>query len=362
MFNSGRRVILKGFRRDFSEAMSSTPKAIPIPRLSSSLILIDNQNRVLMVERNPKSKSFAGAYVRVFPGGVYDNRQDSSNELTAIRETFEETGILLATPNLPFNHFPPVKQLEAARRDIHAQRISFTQYLKDNNLSPNVGALLPFTQWITPSTAPRRFHAYFFVAFLSTSEALSDESSMDTLQQLPTPDGGIEVISVRFIKPQDAISEFMADKIFLMPPQFYLLNTLASLLQNDSNSREQRETIQRLGHGSFGKRIFNPQPLPQKDSHGRITLTYEGDETRGGPVGARHRSIVKQGKGDNAEISSLKFEGYTDTKIFDWDLFGKELVGHQQRGYRGCRLSVNLPGASKRDRNRSTQITALFQV
>lgn len=34
------------------------------PRLSSSLILVDDQNRVLMVERNPNSKSFAGAYVR----------------------------------------------------------------------------------------------------------------------------------------------------------------------------------------------------------------------------------------------------------------------------------------------------------
>lgn len=38
-------------------------------------------------------------------------------------------------------------------------------------------------------------------------------SADQSLQHLPTPDGGIEVISVRFLKPQEAISEFEAEKV-----------------------------------------------------------------------------------------------------------------------------------------------------
>lgn len=41
------------------------------PRPSASLIVIDRQNRVLMVERNPNSKSFAGAYVRSTHGLIH---------------------------------------------------------------------------------------------------------------------------------------------------------------------------------------------------------------------------------------------------------------------------------------------------
>jgi hypothetical protein len=41
------------------------------PRPSASLIVIDGQNRVLMVERNPNSKSFAGAYVRYTRNAVH---------------------------------------------------------------------------------------------------------------------------------------------------------------------------------------------------------------------------------------------------------------------------------------------------
>lgn len=83
-----------------------------------------------------------------------------------------------------------------------------------------------------------------------------------------------------------------------MPPQYYLLHTLALILQGDISSHEQRETVRGLACGAFGKRVFNPRILPQKDPQGRMILTYEDDETRGGALGARHRAIVKQGKGE----------------------------------------------------------------
>ncbi|KAF8469919.1 NUDIX domain-containing protein [Gautieria morchelliformis] len=264
------------------------------PRLSASLIVIDGKNRVLMVERNPNSRSFAGAYV--FPGGNYDPQQDapSNMRLTAIRETFEESGVLLVT-NTSSLPSPTQAALEAARESIHAQRKTFTSFLADNKLTPNVDSLLPFTQWITPPTIPRRFHTHFFVTFIPASSI--DLPADHGLRHLPTPDGGIEVISVRFLKPQDAISEFKAEKIALMPPQFYLLSTLASILQGDGTTVEQMNTIRRLACSSFGGYVINPRPLPEKDEEGLTVLTYEGDESRGGKPGARHRARVRSRKG-----------------------------------------------------------------
>ncbi|KAF8584080.1 hypothetical protein K439DRAFT_1633824 [Ramaria rubella] len=264
-----------------------------IPRPSSSLIVIDSSNRVLMVERNPNSKSFAGAYV--FPGGNYDPQQDTSNKLTAIRETFEEAGLLLATPTAATTHPLTQATLEAARKAVHAQHISFTSFLIDNKLTPDTEALHPFTQWITPPMVPRRFHTHFFVTFLSSSSV--GFSSAQGLQHLPTSDGGIEVISVRFVKPRDAIAEFQAEKILLLPPQFYLLSTLASILSGDVTTFDQKESISQLARGSFGRLIVNPRALPEKDERGLTVLTYEGDELRGGYPGARHRAHVRSSKG-----------------------------------------------------------------
>ncbi|KAF8525072.1 NUDIX domain-containing protein [Hysterangium stoloniferum] len=265
-----------------------------VPRISSSLIVINDQNRVLMVERNPNSKSFAGAYV--FPGGVLDAQQDTSNKLTAIRETFEETGVLLASP-LGSSPIPSPETLNVARRSIHSQKIPFTTFLAQNGLTADVNVLLPFTQWITPNMVPRRFHAYFFVVFLPTKSSF-DNTSQQGLQQLPTSDGGVEVISVRFLKPQDAITEFKNDKISLLPPQYYLLDTLASILSGDKTTLEQKNIVSRLANGPFGQMSINPVLLPEKDEEGCSALTYEGDEARGGDPGARHRTVVRHEKGE----------------------------------------------------------------
>lgn len=264
-----------------------------VPRVSSSLIVIDDQNRVLMMERNPNSKSFAGAYV--FPGGVLDAEQDTSNRLTAIRETFEETGVLLASL-IGSSPIPSPETLDVVRKSIHSQKIPFTTFLAQNGLTADVNALLPFTQWITPITVPRRFHAYFFVAFLPTKSSL-DITSDQGLQQLPTPDGETEVMSVRFLKPQDAIAEFENGKIFLMPPQYYLLSTLGSILSGSITTSEQKNIISRLANGPFGQMSINPVLLPHKDESGYSVMTYEGDETRGGDPGARHRAVIHHEKG-----------------------------------------------------------------
>jgi hypothetical protein len=154
---------------------SSTPPSTPTtPRSSASLVIINERNEILLVRRNPKSTAFGGMHVRVylffckgcqesfdgrsqvFPGGNFDGKQDKSLAMTAIRETFEESGLLLASL-LPSSATLPLEEavLEEARNEIHQQRLLFQNFLQSKNLEANVGSLLPFTQWITPVGQPR---------------------------------------------------------------------------------------------------------------------------------------------------------------------------------------------------------------
>jgi hypothetical protein len=85
-----------------------------------------------------------------------------------------------------------------------------------------------------------------------------------------------------------------------MPPQFYLLITLVDILQGASNTEEQRKKIGYLSRSCFGRMIFNPRPLKTEGEdrvQGHLILTYEGDETRGGPPGRLHRAKLQMTNG-----------------------------------------------------------------
>ncbi|KAI0748573.1 NUDIX domain-containing protein [Daedaleopsis nitida] len=289
-----------------SSSESKQRAAPAIPRPSATVIVVNSRNEILLVHRNPKSTSFAGAHV--FPGGNYDKKQDDGQGLpfTAIRELFEESGLLLVHPSSTGT--PSDAELDSAREDIHAQRRLFRDFLSQHGLKPNVEALLPFTQWITPVTVPKRFHTQFYVTFLADARPGSRFSSGDKQERLPTPDGGQEVIAARFVHPARALAECAAERIALFPPQFYLLRTLADVLTGAQNTAQQRARVRTLSAGAFGRMVVNPRPArdPEAEAAGFRVLAYEGDETRGGSPGRRHRCRVKFGAGGVANSIMLE--------------------------------------------------------
>ncbi|TFK42463.1 NUDIX hydrolase domain-like protein [Crucibulum laeve] len=278
-----------------SASTSTNTRPIPIPRPSASVVIVNGRNEVLLVHRNPKARAFGG--VHVFPGGNLDKKQDASLPVTAIRETFEESGLLLASSTeQSASYLPSDTELDEARHAIHQQKMLFQDFLTSHNLEADVQSLLPFTQWITPPYAPRRFHTQFYVAFLP-EVAPTGFSSGEKQERIPKPDGGQEVVEARFVHPRKALAECQQGKITFMPPQYYILSTLVDILQGDVNTLEQRSRVETLSRGLFGRMVINPRPLHAGNTEGYTILTYEGDETRGGSKGRLHRALVKAEKG-----------------------------------------------------------------
>ncbi|KAF9469229.1 hypothetical protein BDZ94DRAFT_1151973 [Collybia nuda] len=281
------------------------------PRPSASLVIVNERNEILLVHRNPQARHFGG--VHVFPGGNFDKKQDASLAITAIRETFEESGLLLASSITGSEEEVPDHVLDEARRSIHEQNMLFETFLQDHKLKPDTSSLLPFTQWITPANVLRRFHTQFYVIFLKSTPS-SGFTSGAKQERIPKPDGGQEVISARFLHPEKALEEFRNGNITFMPPQAYLLTTLSGLLQGRVNTPEQRTRVEELSAGMFGRMVINPRRLLKEDEEGRTILTYEGDETRGGSKGRLHRVLVKMGKtGITSEIKLQRnFDIFTE--------------------------------------------------
>jgi 8-oxo-dGTP pyrophosphatase MutT (NUDIX family) len=89
----------------------------------------------------------------------------------AARETFEETGVLLAVPPADLREF---------RADVEAGHVAFGELLETHRLSIDGAALRPWARWITPPGEARRYDARFFVGALppgATAANLTTESS-----------------------------------------------------------------------------------------------------------------------------------------------------------------------------------------
>lgn len=118
----------------------------------------------LLLVHRPGGADFApGAYV--FPGGSVhsdDRAWDDEIRAAAVRELFEEAGVLLARRGRRFAVDGDSERLRAAI----AAGATFSAALRDAGLSPAFDRLVMFARWITPAQLHRRFDARFFLARL----------------------------------------------------------------------------------------------------------------------------------------------------------------------------------------------------
>ena len=164
--------------------MTTQPDA---PRLSATVLIVrDGANipEVLMVKRHYQIDFAAGALV--FPGGKA-NAEDASADwdpytdgdfgpvqqdarIAAVREAYEESGLLLARPraqrgtNQPLVGPDMAEKLDAFRSAVDRGEQSFLELIRDNDLVLALDSLVYFGHWITPDMMPKRFDTHFYVA------------------------------------------------------------------------------------------------------------------------------------------------------------------------------------------------------
>jgi 8-oxo-dGTP pyrophosphatase MutT (NUDIX family) len=191
------------------------------PRDAATVLLIRDAPdlQVFMLRRNLRSVFAAGAYV--FPGGavdpdddddvLYPGRESAPGDtgvparfrVAAIREAFEEAGVLLAR-DVATGDPVDVASLSAARRLLHRSDRSFAEIVGDLGAVLDTASLWPIGRFVTPQGAPRRFDTWFFVA--------------------PAPDGHAyrhddgETVASLWIRPEAALERSRQGEFELIEP------------------------------------------------------------------------------------------------------------------------------------------------
>jgi 8-oxo-dGTP pyrophosphatase MutT (NUDIX family) len=142
-----------------------------VPRPSATVLLVrGNEPWELLLMRRPGGADFApDAYV--FPGGAVhadDSEWPDVVGVAAIRELFEEVGILLARKR---GRLARARDCERLRALVSEGR-TFGQGLRSLGLEPAFDRLVPLARWVTPVQVRRRFDARFFLARLPAGQAV----------------------------------------------------------------------------------------------------------------------------------------------------------------------------------------------
>jgi 8-oxo-dGTP pyrophosphatase MutT (NUDIX family) len=183
----------------------------PVPA-ATILILRDGAEglEVFMVKRHHQIDFVAGALV--FPGGKVHagDREAALHDLTdgtadwsaeqralsaaAIREAFEESGILFARDEADdFVSRERLAQLDRYREPLEKDEISLAAMLSAEKLRLACDWLVPFAHWITPDNMPKRFDTHFFLAAAPEGHAGAHD--------------GRESVDSVWIRPRDAIAD-----------------------------------------------------------------------------------------------------------------------------------------------------------
>ena len=224
------------------------PESVPI-RPAATVMLIDDREdlQVLMLERHA-NKVFAGG-MWVFPGGAVDKQDDAAYfdgvtthrtdqeastlmgldhgglafYMAAVRETFEEAGILLALHQEDESELliapEAVDRFDTYRNQLNAAEIDLKTILEAENLLADVGQMHYIARWITPLGSPRRFDARFFIARIPSSQvALHDDG---------------ELVNSTWLSLGEIITRAEQEDMILMSPTLRMIKCLAEFSSAD---------------------------------------------------------------------------------------------------------------------------------
>lgn len=219
---------------DMLRAFASGERTPSVPRPASTVVLLRDPGPEAYLLRRVKGMAFAGG-MHVFPGGSVD-LDDEDAEIgwagppaaqwgewfgaderlaralvcAAVRETFEECGVLLAGPS-PDELLADVSsdEWEEEREALEGRRQSLSQLLARRGLVLRADLLRPLAHWITPEVESKRFDTRFFLAEMPQGQVCRHVGS--------------EADERVWVRPADAV----AQSLTMLPPTHAVLTELS---------------------------------------------------------------------------------------------------------------------------------------
>jgi 8-oxo-dGTP pyrophosphatase MutT (NUDIX family) len=189
---------------------------IPVRPAATVMLLRDTvEGLEVFMLRRTNAAAFAGG-MYVFPGGRVDDQDgegDAAFAMAAIRECFEECGVLLAR-DAEGNDITDGHPALAHRHGVHDGSIDVRELASEHGLTLSLDDLVWMSHWITPKgEAARRFDTRFFmVASPSGQHSQHDDS---------------ETVASMWVRPVEALAAGGRGELQLMPPTIANLQFLA---------------------------------------------------------------------------------------------------------------------------------------
>ncbi|WNI16307.1 NUDIX hydrolase [Actinacidiphila sp. ITFR-21] len=231
---------------------------------------------VHMLRRHSGMAFAAGAYA--YPGGGVDPRdrrpvgwagpdlevwaaalgvpraQAQAVVCAAVRETFEESGVLLAGPDsATVVADTTADDWEADRAALVRHELAFADFLARRALVLRSDLLAPWARWITPEFEERRYDTWFFLALLPAGQRTRDVSG--------------EADRTVWLRPADAVAGHDRGELAMLPPT---ITTLRALLPYDSAA----DALAAVG----GRDLTPVLARAALDGNGTVVLSWPGHD------------------------------------------------------------------------------------
>ncbi|WP_114907710.1 NUDIX hydrolase [Ornithinimicrobium murale] len=211
---------------------------VPTPREAATVVLLRDGSaaiEVLLLERPRSMKFVPGAHV--FPGGSVSPRdagftwaadhpdalrladdldcpvpEASALASAAVRETFEEAGVLLASAGGRDLTSADLRAWQPSREELVTDALGLPDFLRREGLELRLDWLRPLSRWITPAWSPIRFDTRFFAARLPAKQEVVVRAA--------------EVAGHRWVTAAAGFAAFHAGALHLRTPTAAILREL----------------------------------------------------------------------------------------------------------------------------------------
>jgi len=259
------------------------------PRYAATIIVLvpwkseEFEYKLLLVGRSRNASSFSA--LTVFPGGIFENAdsnvewysildiktENSANKLdfslalkiTALRELFEESGVLVTQPRVN-----SIADITKRRKEVNKDAQQFISLMKEFKCTPRLD-IIEWARWITPITEKKRYDTMFYLVILDYIPSASHDEK--------------ETISSLWASPKEALQAFSEEKISLAPPTWYMLNELLQFRTlNEIKKMNKKRNLNPI----------QPKVIVSEDSTALLYTVLPGDHLYNGVSNTDENRIV----------------------------------------------------------------------